>query len=91
MLNILALFRRPNTKAVDMARALAPERGPVWHVATGSLGALLATDRLFCTRVWFGRHCAGQGRRLERVGDDEALVHCDRCDRVIADIEYQTE
>lgn len=89
MFNVLAFLSRPSTKSVDMARALAPERGPVWHVTTGSLSALLATDRLYCTRVWFGRYCSGQGRRLEHVSDHEALVHCDRCDRVIADVEYQ--
>ncbi len=81
------LFSRPNP---GVGPALGAMRdGPVWHVTTGSLGALLATDRLDCTREWFGRYCSGQGRRLEHVADHEVLVHCDRCDRVIADIEFQ--
>jgi hypothetical protein len=89
VLNPLAvLFSRPNPRAVGLIASLG---GPVWHVATNNLETLLATDLLHCTRIWFGRLCSGQGKRLERVGDHEVLVHCNRCDRVIADIEFEAE
>lgn len=90
MLNLLRAIVASKPKP-GLGAALGAMHGPVWHVTTGNLTTLLATDRLHCTRVWFGRFCSGQGRKLERVGDHEVLVRCDRCDRVIADVEYQTE